>query len=320
MQQVVFNNAVPANAMSMIHMQQQAQLQQMQMQIQQLTQQQQMLQQGVPMQQVLVPMIQNYNGQQVVVMVPTMQPAVPVAPIQEMNYEASRSSSSDPNSSSAASVESLETGSLDSQAVSKKNSTEGRNLIVNGLASWMDADWLEETFKKFGELEKTHVVCDISTNKSKGYGFVQFASLQDANKATAALNGTIPAKSGKILKVSIARAQETSQEKKTVNVYFAGFKNALTASDLQTMCRKYGEVVDCKVLCHRQHSDGVAFIKFSTIASAEACCAALNKTVFTHPASNEKLNFVVRFADKLGKSRQSKHEEDCPKLLRNCEN
>ena len=304
MQQVIFNG-VPTNTMSMVQMQQ---LQQMQMQ--------QVMQQNVQMQQVLVPMIQNYNGQQVVVMVPTIQP-VPMMPVQENNL--SRTSSlSDPNSS-ADSVESMETVSVDSAQVPLPN-TEGRNLIVNGLASWMDADWLEHTFKKFGELEKTHVVCDIATGKSKGYGFVQFATLQAANDGTAALNGTIPLKSGKILKVSVARAQETTTEKKTVNVYFAGFKNALTASELQTMCGKYGEVIDCKVLCHRQHSDGVAFIRYSTIASAEACCVALNKAIYAHPVTSEKLNFVARFADKLGKSRQAKYKEDCPKLLRNCEN
>eukprot|EP01064_Diplonema_japonicum_P028154 TRINITY_DN4260_c0_g1_i3.p1 TRINITY_DN4260_c0_g1~~TRINITY_DN4260_c0_g1_i3.p1 ORF type:complete len:268 (+),score=53.04 TRINITY_DN4260_c0_g1_i3:63-866(+) len=190
-----------------------------------------------------------------------------------------------------------------------------RNLIVNGLTSWMDVDWLENTFKQYGELDTTHVVCDITTGRSKGYGFVKYANGKSADAAIRSLNGTMPKNSTKQLKVSVARQQEVSPDKQSVNVYISGFKDYLNQATLTTMCSKYGTVVDCKVLCMKHHSDGVAFVRFSTVSEASRCCSFLDRNSL-QIGNNDAITFVARFADKLGKSRQVKPESECPKLLR----
>jgi cold-inducible RNA-binding protein len=57
----------------------------------------------------------------------------------------------------------------------------------------MPYDWtaenLEEMFKPFGRLTSATVVADQLTRRSKGFGFVEFESPDDAKKAIAELNG-----------------------------------------------------------------------------------------------------------------------------------
>eukprot|EP01059_Diplonema_ambulator_P000946 TRINITY_DN10737_c0_g2_i1.p1 TRINITY_DN10737_c0_g2~~TRINITY_DN10737_c0_g2_i1.p1 ORF type:complete len:262 (+),score=52.49 TRINITY_DN10737_c0_g2_i1:513-1298(+) len=215
-------------------------------------------------------------------------------------------------SSAASDVSSQEEGPVVLPVADDEGS---RNLIVNGLAAWMDVDWMENVFRYYGELESTHVVCDIATGKSKGYGFVKYANSKAAEAAIQALNGTIPENSSKQLKVSIARQQEAAADKQSVNVYISGFKDHLNQSTLSALCSRYGTVVDCKVLCLKHHSDGVAFVRFSSISEATRCCQALNQSQLSFPSA-APITFVARYADKLGKSRQTKSESDLPKLLR----
>ncbi len=71
---------------------------------------------------------------------------------------------------------------------------------MNGAASStkvyvgsMPYDWtaenLEEMFKAFGRITSATVVADQMTRRSKGFGFVEFESPDDAKKAIAELNG-----------------------------------------------------------------------------------------------------------------------------------
>ncbi len=54
-------------------------------------------------------------------------------------------------------------------------------------------DWtaenLEELFKSYGRITSSTVVADQLTRRSKGFGFVEFESPEDAKKAIAELNG-----------------------------------------------------------------------------------------------------------------------------------
>ena len=61
-------------------------------------------------------------------------------------------------------------------------------LFVGGLPySMTDAD-LEELFKEFGEVASATVIIDRDTNRSKGFGFVEFSSDDEAKAAINALN------------------------------------------------------------------------------------------------------------------------------------
>ena len=65
-----------------------------------------------------------------------------------------------------------------------------------------DAD-LESTFAEFGTVSSAKIIMDRETNRSKGFGFVEFNSKEDAESAIENLNGKEV--SGRSLVVNEAR-------------------------------------------------------------------------------------------------------------------
>lgn len=59
-------------------------------------------------------------------------------------------------------------------------------LYVKGLADWVDGDQLLREFSRFGAVESAKVIIDFDTEKSKGFGFVEFQHEESAAKALAA--------------------------------------------------------------------------------------------------------------------------------------
>jgi RNA recognition motif-containing protein len=63
-------------------------------------------------------------------------------------------------------------------------------LYVGGLA-WATTDQsLQEAFAKFGNVVSAKVMTERDSGRSRGFGFVEFASAEEAQAAIAGLNGT----------------------------------------------------------------------------------------------------------------------------------
>lgn len=81
-----------------------------------------------------------------------------------------------------------------------------KKLYVGGLAySVEDAD-LEGLFAVVGKVDSAKVIKDFQTGRSKGFGFVEMSSSQEANDAIQKLNGSTH--EGRTITVSEARPQE----------------------------------------------------------------------------------------------------------------
>jgi RNA recognition motif-containing protein len=80
-------------------------------------------------------------------------------------------------------------------------------LYVGNLSSEMTDDGLQEFFSTKGFLvTSARVICDREGGRSRGFGFVEFASQEDADRAVSELNGHDL--SGRTLQVKEARPQE----------------------------------------------------------------------------------------------------------------
>lgn len=63
------------------------------------------------------------------------------------------------------------------------------NIFIANLDWEITSSDLQATFSAFGEVHLAHVVFDAKTKKSKGYGYVEMVSAEEAIKAIQALNG-----------------------------------------------------------------------------------------------------------------------------------
>jgi RNA recognition motif-containing protein len=80
----------------------------------------------------------------------------------------------------------------------------GSKLYVGNLSFGTTDQELEQAFSEYGELASAAVVKDRDTDRSRGFGFVEFAQEADAQKAKESMNGK--ELDGRALKVDEARA------------------------------------------------------------------------------------------------------------------
>jgi RNA recognition motif-containing protein len=67
----------------------------------------------------------------------------------------------------------------------------GKKLYVGNLSYSTTEDDLRDTFAKIGEVASAKLIIDPTNGRSKGFGFVEMATDEDAQKAISTLNGTM---------------------------------------------------------------------------------------------------------------------------------
>lgn len=82
----------------------------------------------------------------------------------------------------------------------------GNKLFFGGLAWATTDESLRAACERFGAVEECRIVMDRATGRSKGFGFVTFATEEDAAKAKAELDGTMI--DGRSVKVDFPRERE----------------------------------------------------------------------------------------------------------------
>ena len=82
----------------------------------------------------------------------------------------------------------------------------GTKLYVGNLAYTVTDSVLEQMFAAHGTVQSAQVIMDRDTGRSKGFGFVEMDSAEQAQAAIAALNGQDV--NGRALTVSEARPRE----------------------------------------------------------------------------------------------------------------
>ncbi len=82
----------------------------------------------------------------------------------------------------------------------------GSKLYVGNLSYEVTGSDLEQLFSPHGAVQSAEVISDRDTNRSKGFGFVQMSSDEDAQKAISALNGQ--EQWGRALTVNEAKPRE----------------------------------------------------------------------------------------------------------------
>ena len=82
----------------------------------------------------------------------------------------------------------------------------GRKLYVGNLSYDVDSSSLQEMLAQYGTVESAEIISDRETGRSKGFGFVQMGTDEEAQAAIAALNGQ--EHGGRALTVNEAKPRE----------------------------------------------------------------------------------------------------------------
>jgi cold-inducible RNA-binding protein len=83
----------------------------------------------------------------------------------------------------------------------------GKKLYVGNLSYDVTDSVLEQMCAAYGTVESAQVIMDRDTGRSKGFGFVEMKTDQEAQAAIAALNGK--QSDGRALTVNEARPKES---------------------------------------------------------------------------------------------------------------
>jgi len=82
----------------------------------------------------------------------------------------------------------------------------GSKLYVGNLSYNTNSSDLEQLFAQHGAVQSAEIIADRDTGRSKGFGFVQMGSDEEAQAAIAALNGQEV--DGRALTVNEAKPRE----------------------------------------------------------------------------------------------------------------
>lgn len=82
----------------------------------------------------------------------------------------------------------------------------GKKLYVGNLAYSVSSSDLEKLFSAHGTVQSAEVISDRMTNRSKGFGFVEMSTDEEAQAAISALHGQ--QHGGRALTVNEARPRE----------------------------------------------------------------------------------------------------------------
>ncbi|XP_052451036.1 RNA-binding motif, single-stranded-interacting protein 2b isoform X1 [Carassius gibelio] len=171
------------------------------------------------------------------------------------------------------------------------------NLYIRGLHPGTTDQDLVKLCQPYGKIVSTKAILDKTTNKCKGYGFVDFDSPTSAQKAVTAL------------KTSGVQAQMAKQqEQDPTNLYMSNLPLSMDEQELESMLKPFSQVISTRILRDANGtSRGVGFARMESTEKCEAIIQHFNgkyiKTPPGVPVPTEPL--LCKFADGGQKKRQN---------------
>ncbi|AIN98874.1 poly(A)-binding protein 3, putative [Leishmania panamensis] len=129
---------------------------------------------------------------------------------------------------------------------------------------------INNLFSSVAPVVSVKVCRDIATQRSLGYGYVNFQTTADAEKVIDALNFTGIAP-GRYIRVMFAIRDPLQRKSGANNIFVKKLDAAVSAKALQAAFSRCGRVLSCKVALDSEgHSKGYGFVQFETADGAKA--------------------------------------------------
>ncbi|XP_064547556.1 protein alan shepard isoform X1 [Drosophila montana] len=168
------------------------------------------------------------------------------------------------------------------------------NLYIRGLQQGTTDKDLINMCAQYGTIISTKAILDKTTNKCKGYGFVDFEQPAYAEGAVKGLQAKgVQAQMAKV-GIWVLHRPAIQQEQDPTNLYIANLPPHFKETDLEAMLAKYGQVVSTRILRDQQmNSKGVGFARMESREKCEQIIQMFNGN--TIPGAKDPL--LVKFAD-----------------------
>ncbi|CAM9685647.1 unnamed protein product [Phaeothamnion confervicola] len=154
-----------------------------------------------------------------------------------------------------------------------------RPVVLHGRCT--DTDERVQMFEEQGKVVDAYVMTERDSGRSRGFGFVTFASEDDARRAIENMDGRDV--DGRTIRVTHSQPAPDKQARdyeqgEVPKVYVGALSEVVTTEDLMDLFAQHGQVTDAIVMTDRNTgaSRGFGFVTFSSQEEAMAAISALD--------------------------------------------
>ncbi|XP_048433412.1 polyadenylate-binding protein 8-like [Pyrus x bretschneideri] len=166
------------------------------------------------------------------------------------------------------------------------------SLYVGDLDPNVTDSQLYDLFNQLGQVVSVRVCRDLSTRRSLGYGYVNFANPQDAARALDVLNFT-PV-NGRPIRIMYSHRDPSIRKSGSGNIFIKNLDKAIDHKALHDTFSAFGNILSCKVATDSVgQSKGYGFVQFDNEEAAQKAIEKLNGMLL-----NDKQVFVGPFLRK----------------------
>ncbi|CAG8502237.1 6908_t:CDS:2 [Funneliformis mosseae] len=157
-----------------------------------------------------------------------------------------------------------------------ENPSESNTIFVGRLSYNVDAEWLRQEFKEAGEIVDVRIASDRNTGRSKGFGYVEFATAEGASNAMKFSGKEID---GREINLDFATQQ---QSKKNNNIqrgtsevsdtlFVGNLAFSITEDQIWETFGQYGQIVSVRLPTHEDSGGlkGFGYVQFADTDSAQ---------------------------------------------------
>lgn len=166
------------------------------------------------------------------------------------------------------------------------------SLYVGDLEVNVTDSQLYDMFNQLGQVVSVRVCRDLTTQRSLGYGYVNYGNPQDAARAMEVLNFT--PLNGKPIRIMYSHRDPTIRKSGSGNIFIKNLDKAIDHKALHDTFSAFGNILSCKVATDATgQSKGYGFVQYDTEEAAQKAIEKLNGMLL-----NDKQVYVGPFVRK----------------------
>ena len=189
------------------------------------------------------------------------------------------------------------------------------SLYVSNLPkqNFLDLDFYKFFTSKGYKVKNAKVVIDTKTNKSRGYGYLQFVDQSEAERCLREMNNQTLM--GLALRIVKSEAEGQNKFNKEANLLVKNIDKDVTQQEIFDKFQEFGTVISCKLETYpnSKESRGYAYVQYDKIEEAKNAIDALNEKDF----KGKKLEVVAKIDKKDGKSTKPTTSESNNLFIKN---